>query len=182
VTIATRLKANGPRGRRFTFGAALVASMALLLGSATSASAFTWYSGDQFQVNDAPPNGVYVNLYTNPTGQLLIINNAPTSWTYGPVHGCGGDSNCTREQLRAGVEVSDPDGWLGSYAQDRMMEALDPSEQDDFAQAISDVQQSDNGEPRCLDLTIRYYGDYDYNWSWRPLSDGNCEEGVYFSP
>jgi len=164
------------------FVGALVASSALMLSLASSAGAFTWYSGDQFQVNDAPPNGVYVNLYTKPTAQLLLIQNAPTSWTYGPVHGCGGDSNCLRDELRSFAEVYDPDGWMGSYAQDRLVEALDPSEEDDFAQAMADVAQTDNGENRCLDLTIRYYGYYEYNWSWRALSDGNCTTGEYFSP
>jgi hypothetical protein len=178
MTVLSSLKRN--KGRAAAFGVALVASLALVLSLSSAASAYVLTDSDQYQVNDAPPNGVYVNIYTTPTAEIEVLNNAPTgSALPGGFTGCGGDEGCTMEQLRDYADTF-PDTIWGSFASTFWVEALDPSEQGDFAEALANAGQTDNGEPRCLDLTIRDYGYFDYNWSWRPLSDGNCETGQPF--
>jgi hypothetical protein len=123
--------------------------------------------GEEYQVNDAPPNGVYVNLYTSTTDKIQLLH----------AQVCHGNVTCTMDWLQANVEFNrDVMGWAFNYVWDM---SLRQGEAGDFAEALANASGTDGGAQRCLNLTIRAYGpwpqsNWDYNWSWRPLSDANC--------
>lgn len=125
--------------------------------------------GKQYQVNDAPPNGVYVNIYTVPTDLIQSV-------VYGQI--CHGSISCTMDQLKTFQFKRNIFGYAMDYIWDL---SLRSGEQGDFAEALANAFGTDGGAQRCLNLTIRAYEAYppgwDYNWTWRPLSDGNCTTG-----
>jgi hypothetical protein len=179
VTVPLKIRRSSSYTRPIALGAALLVWLVLLMGGAGSARAFTWYEDTHFQIDDAPPNGVYVNIYAQPSEQIHTDLYAGL---------CGGSASCAMAFLRDHADGFFPDSYFGETAQYHWQSALDPSEEGDFAEAIANAQQTDNGGWRCINITMRgpymtttgiFF--YDYNWTWRPIDDSNCQWGELFT-